>query len=278
MADMGKTEVKSNDLVLSIVQETLREKTRLLPTVSQYEAPKGAQSVRVPRHDQFAAESKGENSGLTSQALTYSFDEITLDKQRSILSRVEDIASIQSSSDVNVEILKDMSGELAKAVDAAIISELKSASSSAPDHLLNYAGGAGAANVAIADIVNARKLLREQFLPMNDGKLWMCISPEVESNILKLSDFIDASKYGARNQVAVDGYIGSVLGFNVIVNANLSAADSLFYHSSAVGVAFSQQPTFETARDLTNVATEYLCSLIFGAKVMNSGKMACHYS
>ena len=171
-----------------------------------------------------------------------------------------------------------MSAELAKAVDAQMIAELKSSSASTPDHILNYAGGAGASNVAVADIVNARKLLREQFLPMNDGKLWMCISPEVESNILKLSDFIDASKYGARNQVAVDGYIGSVLGFNVIVNANLSAADSLFYHSSAVGVAFSQQPSFETSRDLPNVATEYLASLIFGCSAMNGGKMTCHYS
>ena len=272
---MGVTEMTSNDLALAVVQETLREKTRLLPTVSLYEAPKGSQSVRVPRRDQFSAESKGENSALTSQALTFSYDEITLNKQRSVLSRVEDIASIQSSSDINAEILKDMSAELAKAVDAAIISELKSASSSGPDHAHDFAATDDA--IAVADIVNARKLLRSQYVPMDDGKLWMIIAPNQEAEMLQISNFIDANKYGTDRPI-VSGFIGSVLGFNVAVNADLSDYDALFYHSSACGVAFSQSPSFESARDLSNVATEYLASCIFGAKVLNSGKNCVYYS
>ena len=272
MADFGVTEMASNDLVLGIVQESMRESVRLLPTVKSFEAPKGAQSVRVPRHDQFTAENKGENSALTSQALTFSYDEITLNKQRSVLSRVEDIASIQSGPDVNSAIVSDMGKELGKAVDAAIISELKSASAS-PDHTLTYAGSSVA---ALADILNARKLLRDQYVDFARGDLWMAIAPDIESDILAISNFVDASKYG--ELVAASGHIGNIMGFNVIVNADLTDGDALFYSSDACGVAFSQRPSFETSRDLPNVASEYLASVIFGARVLAECKKCVHYT
>jgi len=274
--EIGLSEVSSTslDLITSIVQDTLREKTRVLPSIKQYAASPGAKTVSVPRRDKFSAVNKSENTDLTAAEMTFSVDTISLNKHKAVYAKLEDIARSQSVANVQVEIIKDMAAELADAVDAAIIQELKLASSAAPDHILPWTDDADD-KISVSDINNARFLLRSQNVPL-DNDLFMLVSPFQESVLLGLSNFIKADEYGSRDAL-LSGSVGRILGFNVMVSSQLEDSDTLFYHRSAVGAAFGIAPKFEQDRDLKSTSTEYLMHLVFGCKVLDQGLRQVYY-
>jgi N4-gp56 family major capsid protein len=272
MADMGITETQatSQDLVASIVQETLKEKSKLLPFLTDYSAfaSKGTNQVSIPRRNQLSADDKAENTPLTSQAITFSADVISLDKHKAIYAVLEDFASQKANVDVQAEIIKEMADEIALQFDRDAIAELRLASASAPDHILDYVDGAGD-TLALADIANARALLHRQNVMMD--RRVMMISPEKEQDMLNIDNFISAEKYSSAEPIR-SGVVGRVFGFDVMVHTELTAAETLFWHPSAVGYAFSLNPSFEQDRDLSKAATEYLIQNLYGVKVLDEGK------
>lgn len=272
MADMGVTEVtaSSQEIVAALVQETLKQKSILMPSLMDYSrfAIKGSDQVKIPRRDQFAAADKTENTSLTAQAMTFSVDTISLNKHKAILARLERIASKQNMVDTEAEIVKEMAAELALQVDKDLIVELKLASSSAPDHILDYTDTVGDV-IAAADILEARRLLNVQNVPQEDR--FLLISPTKEKEMLQIANFIEVDKYGPNDAIA-NAELGRVYGFRVLMHTELAAAESIFYHKSSVGYAFQQQAEFDVDKDLPNVADEYLLHQIYGCEVLDSGK------
>jgi|CXWL01.1.fsa_nt_gi N4-gp56 family major capsid protein len=269
--EIGQTEVTaaSQALVANVVQTVLKQKSILMGTVDDYSkfAVKGSKSVSVPKRTQYAAADKSENTDLTSQVLTYSVDTIALDKHKAIYSKLERIAGAQANVDVASDILLESAAELALQIDKDIITQLKLISTSAPDHWLDYVDTAGNA-LAIADIVNARKLLNKQNVPLDNR--FMVISPDKEADMLNITNFIQAQNYGS-NQPLINGEIGRVMGFTVLVHNSLSALDSLFYHKSHCGFAMQIQPEFATMFQLASVSDEFLLHQLYGTKVMSAG-------
>ena len=145
MAQISDTELVATkqDIVSSIVQETLKQRSMLLPTVTDYSAfaGKGAKQVDVPRRTQFAAADKTENTALTAQEMTFSVDSIALDKKKAIKADIELLESIQSAVDVEAQVIQEMANELALQVDRDIKTELEDASAAAPDHIIQLQGG-----------------------------------------------------------------------------------------------------------------------------------------
>jgi hypothetical protein len=270
MADIGVTETSATavDIVAGIVQDVLKQTSFLIPTVTDFSsyAVKGAKEVQIPRRTQFAAGDKAENSALTAQVLTFAVDAISLAKHKAILARMESIAAIQAMPDVEAEIIKEMAAELALQIDKDLYVQLKLASAAAPDHRVAFAN---ASTLGKSDILNARYLLNTQVVPGMDR--YLLVNPLHEKELLAIDDFVHVDKYGSANPVQL-GELGMLYGSKVIMSTVCEDNNVIYYHKSAVGFAMQKAPTFESMRDLPNVATEYLLWELYGSKVMDSGK------
>lgn len=278
MAIISATEVGTTrqDLVSAIVQETLKAKSVMIPTVSDYSsmlAP-GAKSLYIPRRGQFTAADKAEDTDLTAQAFTFTQDQLTL-SHKAVLSEVELIAELQSAVNVEAEVIKESAAELAKVMDDLIIAQLKLASTSSPDHILDYAN-TPTDTLTVADIANARMLLTKQNVPMDNR--FMVVSPDQEAAVMQLSGFVNqAYAYGSADPIQ-NGVIGKIFGFSVIVHPSLAAADALFYHKMAVGFGVQLAPSFESMMNLPGVKRQYLLHTVAGAKVLQAGKAQVYYN
>lgn len=267
--ETGVTEVAAvqQALIASIVQDTLKQNSVLLGTVTDYSAfaEAGNKSVAIPRRTQFAAADKAENTDLTAQEMTFATDTIALDKHKAIYAILERIAGVQAKPNVKAEIVKEMALELALQIDKDIYTQLKLASASAPDHRVAFAG----ATLAKADIVNARKLLNMQNVPM--ANRYLAVNPLHESELLLIDDFVSVEKYGSTGPVQL-GELGRLFGFTVLMSNVVGDLNVVAYHKSACAFAQQVAPEFETDKNLAKVADEFLMHVLYGAKVLDSGK------
>lgn len=277
MAIISATEVGTTrqDLVSAVVQETLKTKAKYMGLVMDYSAsvPAGSKSVLIPRRGQFTAADKVEDTDLTAQAFTFTQDSLTL-SHKAILAEMELIADLQSAVNVEAEIIKESAMELAKATDELIRAQLKLASAAAPDHILDYVDTATDV-IALADIANARKLLNVQHVPMADR--YMAVSAKKEYELLQIASFIQAERYGSSEPI-VNGEIGRILGFKVILDEELADAETIFWHKSAAAFAVQLSPSFEKMMNLPGVKNQYLLHTVAGAKVLQAGKCNVFYN
>lgn len=268
----GKTETVATkqDVVSRIVQMELIQSGILLPTVSDYTSwvKEGATQITLPRAGSFTVQDKAENTATEFQALTFADDALLLNKYKHIPTQIEDVAQMQAAVDVEGEYIKRMASAMAKQIDADLIVQLKLASAASPDHIIAL-GNAGA-GITVANILDARKLLNKQDVPQEDR--YLVISPAQEAYLLAISDFVDASKYGASAPV-MNAEIGRVFGFKVLVHNGLADAEALAYHKSHVAFARQQNPKFERQRaSLRELADELSLSMLYGCKVCDAGK------
>lgn len=264
----------SMELILSIVQTELKEQMVLAPTLSDFSAlvGPGMKSVKIPRAvGEFQAESKLPATKYTSQALSFTTDALEL-SEKGILSEIEDIASLQANIDLVGEVARRMASELALKMDQDFYVQMKLTSASSPDHRRAFDNGS---TLGKNDFVLAKKLLRQQSVPMTDGRLFMAISPERESDILKLADFVDADKWGDQAVAAkLNGVIGRAYGFNIVVSNTVEDAAVIAYHSSHVAWAQQMAPLFRTQPKLSVGGFEALLQGVYGSKVLDLGKRA----
>ena len=272
MADalMGVTETAANALanVSSLAQSFLIQQSVLLPTAVNYSAlaVPGASSIKLPRSGGFTVGNKSENTAVDAQTITYAADTITF-SHRTVQFLIEKLAAKHSVVDVVQDSVMKATKALALDVDVKILAELAQASASAPDHQLVFADTSGDV-VAKSDILNARRLLINQ--NVNPRECFIAVGSEKEAELLAISDFIDASKYGSNSPIML-GEIGMIYGMRVLVHTSIT--DQMYvWHPSAVGYAFGQNIELDFDKDLANIGTRYSLDYIFGAKVLDSGK------
>lgn len=267
----GVTEIDAASLadISSIVQSYLFQKSMLLPAVTDYSrfAVKGAKSVDLPRSGGWTVGTKSENTAADASAITYSADTIAFDKHRYIQWLNEDIADRQAIIALVQDQLKKAGADMGTDADSLVVDQLKLASSSTPDHQIVFIDTATDV-VARADVLASRKLLMDQFI--NPRECFIGVGPEKEKELLNISDFIDASKYGS-NEPIMNGEIGKIYGMKVLVNT-LFEDFMCTWHPSAVGFAFQKAVTFDQQKDLANIGVRYSLDYIAGFKVLDTGK------
>jgi len=273
---MGVTEIvaTSMDVVANLVQETLKQKSILLPTVTDYSrfAVKGSKQVDVPRRDQLAAGDKSENTDLTLDQLTFSVDSIVLNKHKAIAVELEDIARIQATPDIEAEIVQEMALELALQLDKDFITQISAVSAAAPDHIIDYANSP-TDTIQQTDILEARKLLNDQIVPQTDR--FLLIGPDQEKQMLLLSDFVRVNAYGPGAGLSGglrEAELGRIYGFTVMMHTSVAADTVFFYHKSHVGYATQLNVRFDRDRNVLNVADTFVMSWLYGTIVLDSGK------
>lgn len=272
--DKAAIDAVSMEIILSIVQEELIQKAILAPTLTDYSAfaVAGSDKVKIPKAGSFVAEQKLGSTALNAQALTMLTDDLSLDQHYAVQTLVEDIAKLQANVDMFGEYLKRMASSLAKEMDEKLYAQLKLTSSAAPDHRIDWAN-APTDTATKADFVAARKLLKTANVPLEDGNNFVAVNPKRESEMLSLTDFVDADKWLAGSADAkLNGVIGKVYGFQVLVTNVVEDDAVIFYHKSHVGYARQALPKYETMRDLAFLADRMSLAHLYGCKVLDSGK------
>lgn len=270
MADVifGKTEVDavSSELVLgAMVQEQLIQQAMLLPTVNNYPAPAGADKLKIPKAGGFTVGDKSENTAVDAQTITYSTDDLLLDKHKVIQVLVEKFALIQSEVAVYSDIAARAGKAMALQIDTDIIAALVATSASAPDHRIAFAGS----NIAQTDILEAKRLLTVQNVPVRE--CYLGINPAEEKQMLLLADFVRADAYG-NPQGLQAGVLGQIYGFKVMVHNGFTAGNAVVWHPSHVAVGIQEMISYDTDKDLPNLAQRLSWDMIYGVKTLDSGK------
>ena len=255
--------------IAALVQEQLREASRLAPTVTDYSAlaTKGSQSVAIPRGSDLTVGAKSEDTLLNGQHFTYGADTIAL-AQRAALVNVDDIARIQSSFDIELDLISRMGVALADDLDTVIYTELRKANASPLSHIVKYTD-TGNNDVEIKDITTASKLLTIQKVPFMDR--YMLIGPTQMDYVMNISSFVEAHRLGSPEAIR-NGVIGRLYGFNVVLsNVPETNNEILFYHKSAAAFAIQDGVKFEEDRDLRALSNVKAASYIVGAKILDNG-------
>ena len=222
-----------NDLIISLVQKELKEKSFLFSTVEDLSrfAVKGAKSISVPKLTSFTAVSRTLGAAQDAVALTDSKDLINLDLFPYIAWLEDHADNYQSTIDYRIEAsLRAASGH-GRFVDNAVIAGLEVVAS------LNI-NGAAPADITAANILLMRRTLMEKNADMN--MVVFVIAPDQEEAMLKLPEF---SRYDYRGNGAspiLNGQIGSVYGVPVMIHNGVKAQQAFMYEKSGFGVAFSQ--------------------------------------
>lgn len=268
MADMGLTEVASAVMkeVSLMIQAQLIQEAKLIPTVQNFPALPGRDTIKIPRAGNFTVDTKSENTGLTAQVITYASDDLLLDKHEAILVRLEDIAQIQATPDVVGDIVARIARQMALKIDTRIVACLEATSAAAPDHRVAYAGP----SLGKADLLAARTLLHVQNVPFNE--CFVGVSAASESALLAVDDFVHVDRYGSTATGLMNGEIGRLYGARVIMSNEFADLKTIVWHPTHVAFGMQQAIRFERDRDLTNVATVFLAQQLYGCKTLDSGK------
>lgn len=273
MADVitGVTETSAaaKAMVETMAQKYLIQESKMMGLISNYSslAVKGASSIKLPKAGGFTVGDKAENTAASAQTSAFSVDTLSLDQHRVVQFLLEDIADVQTNVQAAQEYILRASKDLALDIDNKIIAQLRLASASAPDHLIKFTDTTNE-DIELADIVAARKLLFLQNL--DPREVFMLIGPDQEANMLKISDFIDASKYGSNSPI-VNGEIGSVFGMKVVLHTSVSQ-EAIFFHPTACAFALQQEIRLQKMYDLANLAWRYSLDYVGGFKVLDAGK------
>lgn len=127
----------------------------------------------------------------------------------------------------------------------------------------NYVDAASEGTFAYADIVTCANVIR--------GKKWspdfMLIHPNQMADLLKSSQFVDFSKYGAREPL-LRGEIGQISGLRVLVSTNMRSGNALILASKrAAWLAIKRHVDLKRWDNPSTDSIELYFYMEYGAKV-----------
>jgi hypothetical protein len=274
MSDLliGDANIKSNDLIVAMVQQKLIESAVLAPTltnVSSFAKP-GLSNVEFPYSTYFSVSKKTTKVATSAQELTYSTDVIPLNQHAYVKWIIESKAQIQSAVNLEVDALENAALAHAEDFDKYLYSLLFAAGT-------NVAFTGAGTKIAAADIVDARKIIKASKVRNFQGNVFLALNSAEEASMLKIADFVDASKYGS-NAPVLNGEIGQVYGIKVLVTESVDAGKPVMYHKESLYWALQKAPTFMSQDDLDNIGKKYLLDQLYGAKAMKSGALNVHFN
>lgn len=273
-ANTGATEM---DLITRIVQSELLEKTVVLGSVMDHsdKVQSGLKSIEIPRFEADTTPGSGRFGDPTTQnpdgetvvpfqTASLTTDVINLDQWKNLPYRIPDRVAMQSRTPLESELARKAGAEMAIYMDKEIITVLETLTQTiAYNDTVNE-------DLELTDITEARRVLNRNNVSQSDRVL--LISPEKEKDMLNIDNFLHADKYGAR-EALLNGEIGRVFGFKVLVSNLLTAAQAFAYQRECIGYAMQKRVDFETQRADVNIrATDYSYAVGWGFTLMYDGK------
>lgn len=249
-------------------QQILAESGKLLATltdVSKY-AIKGSSSVNYPTLAARSGQSIALTASFTNNDANYGDEVLSLDKKLgdafSVNVHAERQNMLNNLEDSSKETLRAMGVQADAEVYAALIAALASAGENVVKTSDMY-----------ADLVDIQKKMNDNKVPM--AERFFAVSSTDYATLLKTKDFVQFQSTG-NGQPIVEGVIGRILGFNVVLSTVVSG-DSVAYHKKAVAWAIQGDPIMLEAIDALGTKVQYSISEMFGCKVTQSGAFAVRY-
>jgi len=250
------------DLVAELVQRELKAAVNMLPSVDDVSnlAVRGAKKIKIPRLSSFQVVNRQSGQAGTAQALDSSVDELDLDQNLFLQWVIDNFDEIQSNIPAQAEFASRAAQAHGRKVDELIIEELE---------------GAGVAeSTASGDITESIFLeMRKSLLKRNANRdgLWFAASPDQEAELLQISRFVEADKFG--RAVIPEGAVTRIHGVNIVINNQLDAQQYFMYDTAGVKVAFQQRPNTvsEPDSDFGTQARKFTMDQILGLMASQVG-------
>ena len=271
----GVSDISMEEILFRDVQDYLIQEAVIIGTITDLtpRVQKGMKSVKVPRFSGLTvSDVKQDGSEATAAGMAADQDTLVLNQFREVPEYIYEAADMESAVDLKREFLDAAPRILANDFEEQIYAELKQASASTPDHIIQLDEAFNAvANTApsLDNIQTASLLLNKQNVPKSDR--YLLVSNEIKVHLLSKSEIQDASKAGS-NSALINGEFARLFGFVMIESNVVPAAECVAYHRSACGFASQQEISFieesqpSKGREFMAVRSKY------GTKVMDAGK------
>jgi len=242
---VGNTELQATkqDLIGEMVARELKASMRIMPFVTDVSAfaVKGMKRISFPKLGSFTANDRASGDRGTPQTLAATVDSLDLDKKKYISWIVDPNDEIQSTIDFQAAA----AGRAARAhgyqVEKDVLAELDASAS------LNVLGAAPAA-IDQDNILAMRQWLLENEANMNN--LVMYCSPDQETSLLKISDFVRSDTYGGNVSGLASGVIGRVYGVPVVISNVVKSQQAYMFDSEGIAVGFQRRPAFDEQKEI----------------------------
>ena len=264
------------EIWVSQIEQFARANLVVAPLGKFYDySGQGGDVFNVTVNAEISAAALTESTAITPSALTYTQVQFT-PTEYGLGIAITRKERIRSFFDVMTEKAQVMGYALAKTKDSKAIAQLVAgATSTVVANGVAVSAIASSDTIDTDDIAAARGVLRAGD---RDAKYFV-IHPYQEKDLLKLSDFIDASVYGGREAV-LNGEIGKYLGMKVLVttliptNATTSTArNALMFDDGAFGILQKMGVTLNS--DYKVLEREFIMAAVedYDVQVLHSDKV-----
>jgi hypothetical protein len=267
----GVADVSLSDILFNDIQEYLAQDAVIIGTITNLTSRirKGQKEVSIPRTSGLAAaDVKQDNTEAASSGLTLGADVMVLDQFREVPEYIFEGGDLESTVDLKQAFLDAATKTMADDIETTLYSELKKASSAAPDHVFQLSESTNT-RPSLADIELAMQTLDEANVPNSDR--FLLVSPAIKVHLIGKDAIRDASQAGT-NSALINGEFSRLYGFTMISSNNVDANEMIAYHRSALAygsqkeVEFIEEPQRSKGREFVSVRTKY------GTKILDSGK------
>ena len=251
-------------LISAMVQSYLSENSILIPSIMDRsgEITTGLKQLDIGRAGSIAAEDFNGTS-WTDQSLTWEIDTLEINKRAGSYVTIKIKDDVQSAVNQEPQLLNRMIASLVGKLEEEVYAEIASVNAA---NKFQFKAGA---TISYQDITHARKILTKQYVPLQDRVL--AINPEQEEQLCDMESFYHADKYGSRD-VLLNGEIGRIAGFRVLVSNSVAENNAVFYHNSHGVFARQLEVEYESDRILKSDVIEHKVATLYGLKVLDSGK------
>jgi len=200
-------------------------------------------SVGVP--STFSATDVNTSTGGTTQDIETDEVQISLDTWKEVKFKVTEKKLSLGPDRIISDHINPAGYAIAKAIDDSLVGLIKK--------VPNYADFT--ATPAWSDLTDARAVLRDLGVPLEDGNAHFMLDSTIESAVLGMSQFSNGSYAGANAETLLSGHVGKRLGIEFFTNQNAPTHTSGASADTAGSTTVSAGDTSLTIDDLTDTQT-----------------------
>ena len=218
-------------------------------------------------------------STLGSTSISYSeleptSTDLVIDQKKFFAFKINDIAQVQSNSDIMEAHLKNAKKAIEEVQDAYLLSQHANVATT------NVVGSEETPitlnkTTIYSDFVKLALCLKNSDAVTTGTRPWVVINPTIESYLLQSTEFIGA--HNVADETLREGAIGRIAGMDVLVSTNLSAVDGKYYVLAGTNDAItfaSQLSKIESLRDKDSFADLVRGLYLYGAKTVQPNALA----
>jgi len=240
----------------------------------------GGDIINVPSvADVAAAAAKAKHVPVNYTNATEDSLQITVQTHKYASAMLDDMGIVQASSDLMSMYSDSIGYQLALGFDTDV--EVALALTTECIDIEPY--NTTAKTIDAATLAHMSKVALTNNCPLNECTL--VLNPTLYASLFRIDDFIHISKTNTVN--VQNGLVGTIMGMNVVLSNNISstnhndAVDSadgaltdgnvlggFLIHKSALGYAFSKQPTMNSEFDVDYLAHKLVGDAIYGVKLL----------